>query len=137
MFDRIYSIGCFDHFHFGHQILLQKMRKLGKQLIIGIHDDASLEKLKKLKPSSHQDLKTRMQNVKKYADVVFIIPDTEPSFYLNCVLHDEDNLENACFVRADDMPNFPGKLIVENRISLLFLPYTEGISSTIIREKLI
>jgi hypothetical protein len=33
-------------------------------------------------------------------------------------------------MRADDMPNFPGRELVEKRISLEFVDYTKGISST-------
>lgn len=133
MFDRIYTVGCFDYLHHGHVKLLEKMRKMGKQIIVGIHDDQSLEKLKNLKDVDHQPIKMRMENIKKYADIVFVVPSTDPSFYLNCVISDDSNKHNSCYIRADDMPNFPGKDIVEGRVSLIFLPYTHGISSTMIR----
>lgn len=37
-FDKVYTIGCFDLLHEGHIKLFERMRKLGKQLIIGVHD---------------------------------------------------------------------------------------------------
>lgn len=134
MYDRIYSIGCFDFFHQGHINLLQTMRKYGKELIIGIHDDASIEKLKKLSIEQHQPLSIRMKNLKEYADRVYVIPHTDPSLFLECMLLESDNLNNACYIRAEDMKEFPGKQIVENRISIQYLPYTQGISSTEIRK---
>ena len=136
MFERIYSIGCFDFLHHGHEKLLNSMDKMGKQLIIGIHDDNSLEQLKNLKSSEHQSLKIRMENLKRYADIIFVVPNTDPTFYLQNVISKNDNKENACFVRGDDMPNFPGRSFVEDKIELIFLPYTEGISSSIIRKEL-
>lgn len=134
-YERIYTIGCFDWFHYGHEKLLKRMKAMGKTIIVGIHDDVSLEQLKNLSPLDHQDLKTRMENVKKYADIVYSIPDKDPTFYLKCVVNDLDNKENACFVRGADMPNFPGREFVEEKISIKFLPYTEGVSSTKIREE--
>lgn len=133
-FDRVYSIGCFDWFHHGHVKLLNILKSYGKQVIIGIHDDNSIEKLKKLCPSEHNDIFTRMNNVKKYADIVYVIPHTDPSHFLKCVVQDDDNKENACYIRADDYPNFPGKEFIEEKISVMFVPYTQGISSTQIRK---
>lgn len=136
MFDRIYTIGCFDFFHDGHRILLEKMRGYGKEIIVGIHDDESIEKLKNLTPDMHEDIKTRMKNIKQYADIVYVIPDTDPTFFIDCVIKKNDNKLNACYIRGDDMPNFPGRDLVESKISVLLVPYSKHISSTQIRKEL-
>jgi len=137
MFDRIYTVGCFDYFHYGHEKMFTKMKEMGKTIIVGIHDDDSIEKLKNLDSSSHQNIKVRMDNVKKHADIIYVIPDTDPTFFLKCIVLNEDNKENACFVRGDDMQNFPGKEFIDNKMEIKFLPYTHGISSTEIRNNLI
>ena len=134
MYDRVYTIGCFDFFHYGHKRLLERLKQKGDKLIVGVHDDSSIEKLKNLKPDEHDPIETRMNNVKQIADIVYVIPDTDPTFYLKCIVRDDDNMENSCFMRGDDMPNFPGKDFVENKISIEYLSYTQGISSTKIRE---
>jgi hypothetical protein len=36
--DKVYTIGCFDLSHHGHVVLFERMRQLGKTLIIGVHD---------------------------------------------------------------------------------------------------
>lgn len=36
--DKVYTIGCFDLFHHGHVQLIQRMRQLGKKVIVGVHD---------------------------------------------------------------------------------------------------
>lgn len=136
MFDRIYTIGCFDFFHDGHRILLEKMRGYGKEIIVGIHDDESIEKLKNLTPDMHEDIKTRMKNIKQYADIVYVIPDTDPTFFIDCVIKKNDNKLNACYIRGNDMPNFPGRDLVESKISVLLVPYSKHISSTQIRKEL-
>jgi cytidyltransferase-like protein len=136
VYDRIYTIGCFDWFHDGHRNLLNKMKNMGKVVIAGVHDDESIEQLKNLHKDEHQDVTTRMTNVKTLADIVYIIPTRDPSFYLESMIRLDDNKHNACFVRADDNLNFPGKHIVNDKIDLIFLPYTKGISSTQIRKNM-
>ena len=133
-YNKIYSVGCFDQFHLGHIKLLQIMKNMGDILIIGVHDNSSIEILKKLKPDDHDDHEVRMRNVRKYADHVFIIPDPDPTFYLKSIVGPNDNKENSCFVRADDNLNFPGKEFIEKTISIEFVPYTLGISATQIRN---
>lgn len=135
MYDRIYTVGCFDYLHYGHKSLFSKMREMGKQIVVGIHDDASIEKLKNITKNDHQSLQIRMKNVRKFVDQVFVIPSTDPTIYLECMLLDSDNKNNACFIRADDMPDFPGRRFIESKISVQFLPYTPGVSSTLIRKK--
>jgi cytidyltransferase-like protein len=134
MFDRVYTVGCFDYLHVGHEILFQRLRESGKEVIVGIHDDASIELLKKLKPHEHENLEIRVAKIKKFCDSVFIVSDKDPSLYLKAIIRDYDNKENACFIRGDDMPNFPGKRIVEEKMSIKYVPYTQGISSTEIRK---
>lgn len=36
--DKVYTIGCFDLFHYGHVRLIERMRTIGKKVIIGVHD---------------------------------------------------------------------------------------------------
>ena len=136
MYKTIYSIGCFDYLHQGHINLLKYLKTKGEELIVGIHDDESLEKLKHLKISEHQNIKTRVANLKKYVDRVFIINNIDPSFHLESIIKDTDNKTNSCFIRADDNIDFPGKSIVINKIGLEFFPYTKDISSTKIRQNL-
>ena len=132
-YNKIYSVGCFDQFHYGHEILLQKMKEMGNILIIGVHDNSSIELLKNLQPSDYDDHEIRMTNVKKYANNVFIIPSPDPTFYLESIIGPDDNKENSCFVRGDDNINFPGIDFIKNKISIEYIPYTLGISATQIR----
>ena len=47
VFEYIFTIGCFDKFHKGHITLLESMQKRGEKIIIGLHDNNSIKKLKK------------------------------------------------------------------------------------------
>lgn len=138
MFERVYTVGCFDHFHQGHINLLTSMKKLGRRIIAGIHDDTSLKLLKNLSPDEHDPIEVRMAKLRAYVDQVYVIPDRDPTFFLQCMVLPEDNLvtNTSCYARADDMPNFPGRKFIETRMEIFLIPYTKGISSTEIRKKL-
>ena len=110
------------------------MKEMCNILIIGVHDDSSIEILKKINNNDHNNHESRMDSVKKYADHVFIIPDPDPTFYLKSIIGPDDNKYNSCFVRADDNINFPGKKFIEKTISIEYLPYTLSISATQIRN---
>jgi len=66
--DKVYTIGCFDLFHHGHVNLIQRMRKLGKKVVVGVHDSRSIYKLKNRVPVDSTE--KRMLNVKTVADEV-------------------------------------------------------------------
>ncbi len=42
----VFTNGCFDLLHAGHVTLLQKARKLGDCLVVGMNSDASMKQLK-------------------------------------------------------------------------------------------
>lgn len=119
--DKVYTVGCFDLFHHGHIKLIQRMRKIGKIVVVGVHDSRSIYKLKNRVPVDSTTL--RMINVKSHADVVFCISGTDPSNYMTCIVNLKDN-ETALYVRGDDMPDFPSKTVVENLMPIKYLPYT-------------
>lgn len=133
---RVYTVGCFDYLHQGHINFFNQLRKYGEELIVGIHDDQSLETLKNLTPEEHQPIKTRMENLKAYADRIYVIPDIDPTFYLKSIIPPNENSKTACYIRANDMPNFPGRKYIETVIEIYLVPYTKGISSTLIRNRL-
>jgi cytidyltransferase-like protein len=135
-YERVFSVGCFDQFHYGHKKILNSMREFGKELIVGIHDDDSIEKLKNLPKNAHKTLKDRLKDLKPYCDRIFIINSTDPTDALVGIISDSDNKENAVFIRGADNQTFPGKHFVETKINIHYLPYTESISATKIRKDL-
>ncbi|XP_045191455.2 uncharacterized protein LOC123548334 [Mercenaria mercenaria] len=130
--DKVYTVGCFDLFHEGHKILMERLKELGKQVIVGVHDSRSIFKLKKRVPidSTYK----RMSNVKNYADVVYCISGTDPTQFLKCIF-DVNEPVTSMYVRGDDMPNFPARKFIEEVMPVHFLPYSEFVSSTKIRKE--
>ena len=135
-YKKVFSVGCFDQFHYGHKKILETMREYGDELIIGIHDDDSIRKLKKLTPNAHKKLEDRLKDLKPYCDRIFIINSTDPTYSLQAIISDADNKQNSVFIRGNDNQSFPGIKFIETRIDIIYLPYTESISATKIRKDL-
>jgi len=129
---KVYTIGCFDLFHRGHQNVLMSLREFGYFVVAGIHDDESYFKLKNKYPID--DLETRMHNVKPFVDQLFVIPSTDPLIYIKSMVSEQDiETGRCCYARGDDMLHFPGREWVESVMPVHFVPRTEACSSTLIR----
>lgn len=131
--DKVYTVGCFDLFHEGHRLLLLRMRQFGREVIVGVHDSRSIFKLKSRVPIDGTE--KRMINVKTYADQVYCVAATDPAAFVTCIVHLKED-ETAIYVRGDDMADFPSRHVVEELMPVRFLPYTNGISSTKLRQEL-
>ena len=129
---KVYTIGCFDLFHRGHQNVLMSLREFGYFIVAGIHDDESYFKLKN--KYTIDNLETRMKNVKPFVDQLFVIPSTDPELYLKSMVSEQDIMAGkCCYARGDDMLQFPGREWVESVMPVHFVPRTESCSSTLIR----
>lgn len=129
---KVYTIGCFDLFHRGHQNVLLSLREFGAYIIVGIHDDNSYFQLKN--KHTIDNLNVRMKNVKPFADQIYVIPSTDPLIYTQSMVSDQDIANGSCcYARGDDMLNFPSREWVESVMPVHFVPRTEACSSTLIR----
>jgi cytidyltransferase-like protein len=129
---KVYTIGCFDLFHRGHQNVLMSLREFGYYIVAGIHDDESYFKLKN--KYTIDNLETRMNNTKPFVDQLFVIPSTDPTPYLKAMVSEQDiETGSCCYARGDDMLEFPGRDWCETVMPVHFVPRTESCSSTLIR----
>jgi cytidyltransferase-like protein len=129
---KVYTIGCFDLFHRGHQNVLMSLREFGYFIVAGIHCDESYFKLKN--KYTIDNLETRMKNVKPFVDQMYVIPSTDPNLYLKSMVSEQDIMAGSCcYARGDDMLKFPGREWVESVMPVHFVPRTESCSSTLIR----
>jgi len=129
---KVYTIGCFDLFHRGHQNVLMSLREFGYYIVAGIHCDESYFKLKN--KYTIDNLETRMRNVKPFVDQLFVIPGTDPTPFLKSMVSDQDiDTGSCCYARGDDMKEFPGRDWCESVMPVHFVPRTESCSSTLIR----
>ena len=121
----VITYGTFDLFHIGHLRLLQRLKELGDKLIVGVStDEFNLKKNKKAVIPFEQ--RCEILNGIKHIDIV--IPESSWGQKRS----DIENFEVDIFGMGDD---WAGKFDELNDIcSVIYLPRTSDISSTLIRE---
>lgn len=129
---KVYTIGCFDLFHRGHMNILTSLREFGNFIVCGIHDDQSYYQLKK--KNTIDNLEKRIENVKPFVDLIYVIPSTDPLPYIKAATSQSDiDRGMCCYARGDDMTEFPSRAWVESVMPVHFLPRTESCSSSLVR----
>ncbi len=116
--------------------MFDKMRWIADEVVVGIHDDESIYVNKKVYTAETYEV--RAQKVAEVVDVVFLVDHHDPSDALEEVVKDYfARGYDICYVRANDWPHFPGRGVVEkHEIPIFLVPYTSGISSSMLREQL-
>lgn len=123
--------GIWDFFHYGHLNILEKSKNLGHELIVGVLTDEAAEGYK-ARPFVPFEQRLRVIESLKIVDRVIRQNDTDPTDDLKKLGISPDYL-----VHGDDWDSCPGKeYIRECGGKLVILPYTKGISSTIIKKEL-
>ncbi|GAG08915.1 unnamed protein product [marine sediment metagenome] len=76
----VFTNGCFDIIHRGHIELLERSKKLGDVLIIGLNTDASVKKLKgEERPLVNQDDRAYIIASLKCVDAVCLFDEDTPA----------------------------------------------------------
>lgn len=133
------TAAVFDLCHKGHINLLKKMRKEAGEgkVVVFLHDDKSIYDTKGKIPI--QNWRQRKKNLKITGLVYSVIKVTDYNNLANeirnfCEYHEGDEI---IWIRGDDWSDFPARKTVEELgIKIKLVPYTKGISSTKIRNKL-
>ena len=130
-----YTTGVFDMFHIGHLNILKKAKEQCEYLIVGVSTDELVESYKNKTPII--PFKERVEIVKaiKYVDEVVVQENRDKVKALDKYKF------NAMFV-GDDWKGKPlfqetERVFRERGVDVVYFPYTEGTSSTILREKLL
>jgi glycerol-3-phosphate cytidylyltransferase len=123
----VLTYGTFDLFHVGHLRLLQRLRALGDRLIVGVSTDEfnSLKGKKTVMPFSD-----RIEIVRALRCVDVAIPET-------CWEQKADDIREhsvAIFGMGSDWEGHFDSL--KTHCEVIYLPRTEGVSSTHIRDTL-
>lgn len=123
----ILTYGTFDLFHIGHLKLLERLKLMGDFLIVGVStDEFNQEKGK----STVIPYNERAEIVKSLKVVDSVIPE----FNWNQKIEDIKKHNVDLFAMGDD---WNGKFDYLNEFcEVIYLPRTEGISSTDLKKKL-
>lgn len=75
----VFTNGCFDILHLGHIDYLEKARKLGDRLVIGLNTDASVSRLKgPQRPLNSEEARARMLAALEFVDAVTLFGEDTP-----------------------------------------------------------
>ena len=124
---KVITYGTFDLFHEGHENLLRRAKALGDYLIVGVTTD-TFDMLRG-KLNTHDSLMKRIESVWKsgYADEVIL------EEYNGQKISDILRYGVDIFAIGSD---WEGKFdYLENYCKVVYLPRTEGVSSTLIRRE--
>lgn len=129
-----YTQGTYDLFHVGHLNLLENAKKQCDYLIVGINKDELVKKYKKKTPTIPENERKRIIEALSVVDEVILVDTLDKVEILN--KHKFD----AIFIGDDWKNNERWKNTIENlkkyNVPVVFLPHTDGISTTYINEKI-
>ena len=124
----VFTNGCFDVLHRGHIDYLEKSKKLGTKLVIGLNSDASVRRLKIGRPINTQEDRKFVLLSLRCVDEVIIFDDDTP---LNLI----QSLKPNIITKGGDykVSEVVGSDIVPQTVIIPLLP---GYSTTNILNKM-
>ena len=129
-----YTTGVYDLFHIGHLNILKRAKDRCDYLIVGVSTDEVVESYKGKRPII--PFSERIEIVKAIRYVDEVIPQTSmdkmeawEKLHFDVLFHGTD-------WKGSDMYDEIEKKLKEVGADLVFLPHTEGTSSTLLSDKL-
>jgi len=131
-----YVAGVFDMFHIGHLNLLKRAKEQCNYLIVGIVTDEGVIKHKKSKPQILYEERAEIVRACRYVDKVVEIPldqgDTDEAYRrykFDVQFSGSDYVDDPKWMAKKEFLQMHGA-------DLVFFPYTEGISTTMLKDKM-
>lgn len=128
-----YTTGVFDMFHIGHLNILKRAKEQCDYLIVGVSTDEVAETYKHKRPVIPFEERIAIVEAIRYVDKVVPQISMDKMEAYNALKFD------ALFHGSDwKGSNMYEKIVADFEkvgVDVVFLPHTDGISSTIIREK--
>jgi len=130
----VFTNGCFDLLHPGHVAYLEDARSLGDVLIIGLNDDASIQRLKgAMRPINPLQDRAAMLSALRSVDLVVSFADDTPQQLIATLLPDVlvkgGDYQPDAIVGASEVRENGGEVVV--------VPFLEGYSSTALIERIV
>lgn len=129
-----YTTGVFDMFHIGHLNILRRAKEQCDFLIVGVSTDEVVESYKNKKPFIKFEERIAIVEAIKYVDKV--VPQSSmdkvkawEQLHYDVLFHGSDWKGSEMYNKMETDLNLRG-------VKVVFFPHTDGISSTILREKL-
>ena len=126
---RILTYGTFDLLHFGHIEILRRAKALGDYLVVAVSTD-EFNAIKNKKAYHNYETRKKMLEAIRYVDLV--IPESTWEQKRNDVL--EYKIDTV--VMGTDWENNPNFEWLRDICNVVYLPRTDGISTTKIKKDL-
>ncbi len=129
----VFTNGCFDILHTGHVTYLQKAKKLGNYLVIGLNSDASVKRLKGAdRPVNSEKDRMKVLGALRCVDKIVIFREDTPLNLIKKVRPDVlvkgGDWKRKDVVGADFVESYGGKF--------RSIPFVKGFSTTGILQKI-
>lgn len=130
-----YTAGVYDMFHIGHLNVIKNAKQLCDYLIVAVSTDELVQSYKGKTPIIPFENRKKIVEAIRYVDKV--VPQTDVDIEGKKQAARENNI-NIMFV-GDDWQGTEKWNKIENELSsigvkVVYLPHTDGISSTILRD---
>lgn len=132
------TLGTFDLFHAGHVRLLARCAQLAERVVVGLNTDEFVEQFKGRRPVVDYHGRAEVLAACRY--VARVVPNDQPDGSAAAVI--EESGADIIVVGSDWQDrDYLGQLGITldwlrvRGIGLVFLPYTEGISTTELRKR--
>lgn len=135
MYEVGYTTGVFDLFHVGHLNILRQSKERCRFLIVGVSTDELALKLKGRLPAI--PFLQRMEIIQSIRYVDKVVPEMEmDKLEAWKKLHYNVLFKGSDAQQKDIYKEYEKKLKEIGGVDVCYFPYTEGISSTEIKERL-
>ena len=129
-----YTTGVFDMFHIGHLNILKRAKEQCDYLIVGVCTDEVVEEYKKKTPIIKFEERIAIVEAIKYVDEV--IPQTTMDKMEAWKQLKFDVMFHGSDWKGSEMYNHIIEKFNNVGVKVIFLPHTEGVSSTLLTEVL-
>ena len=126
---RVLTYGTFDLLHFGHIEILRRAKELGDYLIVAVSTD-EFNEIKGKKAYHNYETRKKMLEAIRYVDLV--IPENNWKLKRNDVI----DYKVDVVVMGSDWENNENFECLRDICEVIYLPRTEGISTTKIKKDL-
>lgn len=131
-----YLMGVFDLFHTGHLNLIERAKECCDVLIIGVLSDDIVYEQKAAYPVIPLNDRMRMLSACRYVDEVVAVTDPNLSKVTEWERLHFDCLFSGSDYEGNEMWEYERKELEKKGATIRFFPYTGGISTSLIKEKI-
>lgn len=132
-----YTCGVFDLFHVGHLNLLERCKEMCDYLIVGVCDDKYVVDIKHKQPVYSENERIRILNALQVVDHAELVNIEETDdkmlalnkFHFDVLFSGDDWKGSERYLRTE-------KQFAEFGVTVEYLPYTQGISTSQIKKSL-